>query len=157
MSIYCAFAASGGHENIVQCFWDTGCPMDTTVCSYAASNGHIKLLKWARAHGCPWNVGAVSGAAQGNQFETLKWLRENGCPWAREEVCHWAAENGQLEILKWAIARGDSLSKHMSNTGHNRVAEWVKAGLLVLSSGSKRLATDRENEDEDEDDAEDYL
>ena len=44
-------------------------------------------------------------AAQNGHLEVLKWARENGCPWD-EDTCVYAAENGHLEVLKWARENG---------------------------------------------------
>ena len=38
-------------------------------------------------------------AAEEGQLEILKWLRENGAPW-NEYTCAWAAHDGDLEMLQ---------------------------------------------------------
>ena len=50
-------------------------------------------------------------AAEEGQLEILKWLRENGAPW-NEYTCAWAAHDGDLEMLQWARANGCPLSVH---------------------------------------------
>ena len=35
----------------------------------------------------------------------MKWAREHDCQW-NEETCEFAADNGQLEVLRWAIEHG---------------------------------------------------
>jgi hypothetical protein len=29
-------------------------PWDAWTCAYAAKGGHLEVLKWARENGCPW-------------------------------------------------------------------------------------------------------
>ena len=38
-------------------------------------------------------------AAENGHLEVLKWARANGCPW-NEETCRAAASSGHLEMLK---------------------------------------------------------
>ena len=56
-------------------------------------------------------------AAQNGWLDLLKWARKNGCDWD-SYTCNYAAENGHLEILKWAR---DSLAS----------SEMVVIGILI--------------------------
>jgi hypothetical protein len=58
------------------------------------------VLKWAHANGCQWNECTCAYAAENGHLDMLKWARENGCPW------DYAAENGHLNVLKWAHENG---------------------------------------------------
>ena len=44
-------------------------------------------------------------AAEDGHLEILKWARANGCPWD-EGTCEYAAHGGHLEGLKWARENG---------------------------------------------------
>ena len=44
-------------------------------------------------------------AAEEGQLEILKWLRANGCPWD-EWTCSIAAYRGHLEVLHWLRENG---------------------------------------------------
>ena len=44
-------------------------------------------------------------AAEEGQLEILKWLRANDFPWS-VRTCAYAAEGGHLEVLQWARANG---------------------------------------------------
>ncbi len=50
-------------------------------------------------------LGTCAYAAQGGQLEVLKWAHENGCYW-NSQICAYAAHGGHLELLKWARANG---------------------------------------------------
>jgi len=56
------------------------------TCAYAAEGGHLEVLKWARENGCPWDKQTCAYAAKGGHLEVLKWARENGCPWDERDV-----------------------------------------------------------------------
>ena len=59
---------------------DNGCPWNKLTCAYAAKGGHLEVLQWARANGYPWDKWTCSYAAKGGHLEVLQWARENGCP-----------------------------------------------------------------------------
>ena len=44
-------------------------------------------------------------AAENGHLEVLKWARAKGCPWD-DNTCAWAALNGHFEVLEWAEANG---------------------------------------------------
>ena len=33
---------------------ENDCPWGTSTCAYAALGGHLEVLKWLRENGCPW-------------------------------------------------------------------------------------------------------
>jgi hypothetical protein len=54
---------------------ENGCPWTSLTCAYAAKGGHLEVLKWARENGCPWNIEAVrANATNGSHLEMLEWL-----------------------------------------------------------------------------------
>ena len=71
-------------------------PWDVLTCAYAAWGGHLEVLKWARENGCPWNRRTCSYAAAGGHLEMLQWARENGCPWDKR-TRRLAASKGYVE------------------------------------------------------------
>lgn len=52
------------------------------TCAWAAEGGHLEVLKWAIENDCPWDEQTCSRAAARDYLEVLKWLRTNGCPWS---------------------------------------------------------------------------
>ena len=60
--------------------------MNAKICAFAALGGHLEVLKWLRSKGCPWDERACYRAAYGGHLEILKWLRIEGCPW-HEKLC----------------------------------------------------------------------
>ena len=77
-------------------------PVGLETCAYAARGGHFEVLKWARENGCEWNYQTCTFAAEGGHLEVLKWARER--PW-NENTCENAAFGGHLETLKCARER----------------------------------------------------
>ena len=78
---------------------------DENVCSIlcrAAENGNLCMVQWLAGKGFRSNDSLVTkSAAKGGNIEVLKFLISLDCPMA-EDVCIIAAENGHLELLKWA-------------------------------------------------------
>ncbi|CAB9518412.1 ankyrin repeat protein [Seminavis robusta] len=54
---------------------------------------------------CPWDERTCSAAAEEGNLELLKWARAQGCPW-NDTTCKSAAGHGRLELLKWARENG---------------------------------------------------
>ena len=52
-----------------------------------------------------WDESTYKYAAENGNLEALKWAKENGCPWDKW-TCADAAENGHLKIIKWARENG---------------------------------------------------
>lgn len=69
--------------------------------------GHIKILEWLikNGHIRYKNDSLTVYAAFHNKFDTLKWAYENGFP-LTSEVTERAADNGNIEMLKWCKDRG---------------------------------------------------
>ena len=79
--LVCAAAATTGDlEALKELRCAENFPWDEETCAYAAYGGHLEVLMWARKNGCPWDEGTCARAAKGGHLEVLKWLRENGCP-----------------------------------------------------------------------------
>ena len=69
-------------------------------------NGKPLILKWLILLGSKEAKKYICyRAAENGHLEILKWARENGCTWD-EQTCSKAAMNGQLEILQWARSNG---------------------------------------------------
>jgi len=80
------------------------CPWDVFTCAYAADGGHLEVLQWAREHGCPWGSGTCLYAAVYGQMEVLQWVRENvatGQVWNEDDVRRFAGGPRKLEVLAW--------------------------------------------------------
>jgi hypothetical protein len=70
-------------------------------CSEVAETNKLELLKWAREEKqCEWDYGTIYAAASQGNLEMVKYCVANGCP-IDVSACEFAAENGQLECLKY--------------------------------------------------------
>ena len=49
---------------------ENGCPWNKATCAYAAKGGHLEMLKWAREKGCPWNEKTRQCAASKGYVES---------------------------------------------------------------------------------------
>ena len=106
------------------------CPWVKETCAWAAEGGHLEVLQWARLRLCPWNALTCVCAAKHGHLEMLQWARANGCPWDAD-TCAYAAEAGHLELLKWARARGCPWDAQVTMIaevyGHREMLEWARA------------------------------
>ncbi|CAN0500649.1 unnamed protein product, partial [Laminaria digitata] len=46
--------------------WDD---RNEATCAFAAAGGHLEVLKWARDRGCPWGEETCASAARGGRLE----------------------------------------------------------------------------------------
>ena len=76
----CAFAAEGGHLDVMQWALEHNCELDENTCAFAALSGHMEVMQWAREHGAPWNEEYVRACAAegGHQEKLARWLAEHG-------------------------------------------------------------------------------
>ena len=75
-------------------------------CEQVAQTNKLELLKWAREEKkCQWNEETINAAAEQGNLEMVKYCVANECP-INEKACARAAQNGQLEILKYLREEG---------------------------------------------------
>ncbi|CAL6424408.1 unnamed protein product [Bathycoccus prasinos] len=81
-------------------FW-SGIWSEGHFCSKVAETNKLELLKWAREEKkYRWNKWTIQAAAHHGNLEMLKYCVANKCP-VDEVACLHAAENGDLECLKY--------------------------------------------------------
>ena len=74
---------------------------ETYFCSRVAETNKLQLLKWAREEKkCEWDYKTVKAAAEEGNLEIVKYCVANECP-VDEDACESAARNGHLECLKY--------------------------------------------------------
>jgi len=70
-------------------------------CSEVAQTNKLELLKWIREEKhCDWDQDTIHAAAEQGNLEMLKYCVANKCP-MNEETCAYAAIGGELECLKY--------------------------------------------------------
>ena len=73
----------------------------TYFCYRVARTNKLELLKWAREEKkCKWGEGTIKAAAEQGNLEMLKYCVANECPICTY-TCESAAKNGHLECLKY--------------------------------------------------------
>jgi len=74
---------------------------ETTFCYEVAKTNKLELLKWAREEKkCEWDKETICEAAEQGNLEMVKYCVANECP-IDEDACACAAINGHLECLKY--------------------------------------------------------
>ncbi len=111
-----------------------GFSWDKVTFAFAASGGHLEVLKWMRENGCEWNYATCLNAARAGHLHVLQWARANGCEWDPNVMCSDAAASGNLELLQYVHANGCNLNAVKSNTcqcaalgGHLDILKWARA------------------------------
>ena len=80
--------------------WSIWCD-ETSFCWRVAETNKLELLKWAREEKkCEWDEDDDYAAAEQGNLEMVKYCVANECP-IDEWACANAAENGHLECLKY--------------------------------------------------------
>ena len=78
---------------------------DTINAATRGVRGNLEMVKYCVAHKCPINEFACANAAENGQLECLKYLREEAkAPWDLQTAL-WAAGNGHLHILEYLVER----------------------------------------------------
>jgi len=105
------------------------------ICGYAARNGHLDILKWLKINNYLGNCAICPAAAQSGQLDIFKWGMINGTtPHDKWETSlgEYAAENGHLNILKWAREPENDYKFDMwtcfyaAKNGHLEILNWLK-------------------------------
>ena len=78
---------------------------DTINAATRGVRGNLEMVKYCVAHKCPINEFACANAAENGQLECLKYLHEEAkAPWDWETAAE-AAGNGDLHILEYLVER----------------------------------------------------
>jgi ankyrin repeat protein len=81
--------------------WDMNCDGEKMFCYQVARTNKLELLKWAREEEkCKWDTYTFNAAAEQGNLEMVKYCVANGCP-VNELACACAAKYGHLECLKY--------------------------------------------------------
>jgi len=74
---------------------------ETDFCSRVAWTNKLEFLKWIREEKkCRWDEWTINAAAEQGNLEMLKYCIANECP-IDEMACEYAASEGHLEVLKY--------------------------------------------------------
>ena len=76
------------------------------LCAYAASGGHLELLQWLRSHGCEWGR-TITAAARRGHMSIVQYALGARCPLSSEALYPGgfvvaAAESGHTDLVRLA-------------------------------------------------------
>ena len=84
--------------------YDHDCDIDwdePRFCSLVAKTNKLELLKWVREEKkCDWDEWTINRAAEQGNLEMVKYCVANECP-INMNACAYAAQGGHLEVLKY--------------------------------------------------------
>jgi hypothetical protein len=104
---YCKNAALNGHFELLQWLHAFGCPWNETATAAAVSGEHFEILKWLVEKDCTMHFITSTAAVIRGRFDILTWALDNGCPMNEYNCIESAAEHGHLKILDWLWPRQD--------------------------------------------------
>ena len=98
--------------------WSGYLKIETYFCYQVALTNKLELLKWAREEKkCKWDQDTIHAAAEQGNLEMVKYCVANECP-IDEEACAHAALKGHLECLKYLREEAKAL-------WDSRTASWA--------------------------------
>jgi len=125
-NVFCGWAASRGHLEVLKWLRENGCPWDEKTCAVAAGDNYLDILKYLHDNGCPWDERCYEYTW--NYMDILRYLHENGCPWD-ERACSSAAYHGCMETLRYLHENGcpwDELACHnAAYRGHEEILRYL--------------------------------
>ncbi len=107
-----------------------GCNLNNSI-NFGAQGGHISVIEWCRKNGKISEYFAGTSAVIGGQLEMVKYLNETDVNFNKPAswLCTFAAEEGQLEILKYAHSIGSILDKFTYyaalRNGNEEIINWL--------------------------------
>ena len=102
----------------------------TNFCCQVAQTNKLELLKWAREEKkCDWDFRTINAAVVQGNLEMVKYCVASECP-IDEGACAYAAENGNLECLKYLREEakapwGSWTANCAARSGHLHVLEYL--------------------------------
>ncbi len=99
-------AALSGRVDAVRWAWKAGYRLSAAACAAAAKSRSLGVLHWLRFLDppCPWGPDTCAALAENGDLEILRWARESGCAW-NADACTAAAHGGRLDVLQWLRAQ----------------------------------------------------
>ena len=97
------------------------------VCHYAAMSGNVDCVKYLQTNGCPsWDTVSCHHASKQGKLAMLQYLHENKRTFD-EWTCFYAAENGHLDCLVYAVEHGCPINKQqcLKYTGQNNIIDYI--------------------------------
>jgi hypothetical protein len=104
-------AAANGHVDVIDWLLQqhSEVVLSSLMICYAATNGHLAMCQYLCKIGCPLDAPACTGAARKGHFDVLVYLLEHNCPWHEQLVCEYAAYNGHIEMMAYALQQVEQL------------------------------------------------
>ena len=118
---------------------NTWCPFDYySIFEAAAINGDLENMKWLKEKGFKWNARTFTGAALNGNLDNMKWLKENDCPFDQYgKTFENAAVNGIIENMIWLLENDVTVSEisfsFAAQLGNLEIMKWMKEIGFPLS------------------------
>lgn len=145
--------AEHNQMNLIEklCIRESSCVLAFFCCAVVVNK--IDIARWCINQGCDLTqcggADLIGVAIMHQNLDMIKLLHENYCP-KDKEVCHWAAEVGNLEILQWLKDHDYKLGEICdiaAEKNHLNVLQWAKENGCSLSDNICIYAAENNNLD----------
>lgn len=123
-----AYAAKGGHEDIVQMMLEKGADNYDDTMAYAALGGHLNIVDWMLWLGARDHNTAMVYAAAGGHREIVRLMLSLGANSYNQTMAA-AAKRGDEEIVQWMFISGardyNSAMINAVQGGHAKIVHWM--------------------------------
>jgi hypothetical protein len=115
----CSEVAAVGNIKMMEWALQKGFKPNKLSCLRAAEKGHIAMIEFLRQHGTPWDEFTTNMALERGHIPMLQWLFEHHAVFNSKKVYAIPAENGNLQVLKWARDNGFTMTENDSAAAAN--------------------------------------
>eukprot|EP01117_Protostelium_nocturnum_P013338 TRINITY_DN4968_c0_g1_i1.p1 TRINITY_DN4968_c0_g1~~TRINITY_DN4968_c0_g1_i1.p1 ORF type:complete len:392 (+),score=128.58 TRINITY_DN4968_c0_g1_i1:147-1322(+) len=147
-------ASLGGHLEILKFARENSLFFNENTFNYSAARGHLDIFKWARENNVSnfESYGAMVQAAVGGHISIIEYCKNNDKEWdeyaALPLIAMRAAENGRLEVVKWAVdnklpLEEESICSLAALNGHLDVIKYARSIGLSWNAQTCSCAAER--------------
>jgi hypothetical protein len=129
-----ACSAEGGHIELLQWLKQQGVVFTAYTMYRAAQSGQGSVCIYLHTEGCKWDERVMFTAAYHGHWGAVRKLCEHNCPCSTENICHIAAQQGDIEHMTYMLQQQEAVSagllSRMLNSagvkGHLTTAQWLR-------------------------------
>jgi hypothetical protein len=130
-------AASGSLAKVTWLHTEQNCSLLHSITAHAARSGSVELVRYLKQRGLAIDADTSLAAVEAGRLSVAQYLySECYCPFATR-ACYAAAENADLEMLKWLQRTGNRwfgrrMSYSAAQGGSVELMQWLQADSYVV-------------------------
>jgi hypothetical protein len=130
-------AASGSLVKVAWLHTEHKCSLAPNITAHAVRSGSVELVRYLKQRGLIFDAQTSLAAVEAGRLSVAQYLHsECYCP-STARACYAAAENGDLEMLKWLQRTGNRwfgrrISHSAAQGGSVELMQWLQADSYVV-------------------------